>query len=104
PPSPSTITTVRRTLDDFRFLRQQLLYEHPESCIPTLDDFMEPPWLVSDSRAGSALVTSTAVMAESVRRLDRFLMYLVDHPIISEHELLWEFVLVSDMQVGICGR
>ncbi|RUS29999.1 hypothetical protein BC938DRAFT_479973 [Jimgerdemannia flammicorona] len=98
PQSPSTITTVRRTLDDFRFLRQQLLYEHPESCIPTLDDFMEPPWLVSDSRAGSALVTSTAVMAESVRRLDRFLMYLVDHPIISEHELLWEFVLVSDMQ------
>ncbi|RUS19351.1 hypothetical protein BC937DRAFT_87626 [Endogone sp. FLAS-F59071] len=98
PPSPTTITTVRRTLDDFCFLRQQLAYEHPESCIPTLDDFLESPWLVLDARVGGAPVPSAAVMATSVRRLDRFLNYLVEHPALSMHELLWEFMLVNEIQ------
>lgn len=52
-----------------------------------------------DARVGGAPVPSAAVVVASVRRLDRFLNYLVEHPALSMHELLWEFVLVNEIQV-----
>ncbi|KAF9084735.1 hypothetical protein BGX29_002406 [Mortierella sp. GBA35] len=87
----STIVTMPRSLDDFRFLRQNLLVEGPDACIPSLEGFFSP-FLLSPSRP------SKTVLAISARRLDMFLNYLSDHPVLANHELVWEFMLMPELQ------
>ncbi|KAG0016270.1 hypothetical protein BGZ82_001139 [Podila clonocystis] len=87
----STIVTMPRSLDDFKFLRQTLLLEGPDACIPSLEHFYSP-FLLSPSRP------SKAVLAISTRRLDMFLNYLSDHPVLRNHELVWEFMLMPELQ------
>lgn len=83
-----------RSLDDFKFLRQTLLLEGPDACIPSLEHFYSP-FLLSPSRP------SKAVLTISTRRLDMFLNYLSDHPVLRNHELVWEFMLMPELQVQI---
>ncbi|KAG0033648.1 hypothetical protein BGZ81_007775 [Podila clonocystis] len=87
----STIVTMPRSLDDFKFLRQTLLLEGPDACIPSLEHFYSP-FLLSPSRP------SKAVLTISTRRLDMFLNYLSDHPVLRNHELVWEFMLMPELQ------
>lgn len=87
----STIVTMPRSLDDFRFLRENLLIECPDACIPSLEGFFSP-FLLSPSRP------SKTVLAISARRLDMFLNYLSDHPVLANHELVWEFMLMPELQ------
>ncbi|KAF9155711.1 hypothetical protein BG015_008845 [Linnemannia schmuckeri] len=87
----STIVTMPRSLDDFRFLRENLLVEGPDACIPSLEGFFSP-FLLSPSRP------SKTVLAISARRLDMFLNYLSDHPVLANHELVWEFMLMPELQ------
>ncbi|KAL1921840.1 uncharacterized protein VTP21DRAFT_10482 [Calcarisporiella thermophila] len=86
----TSVTTIPRTLENFRFLRQQILYERPEACIPTLDNMLEP-WQLSAR-------PSRSILHANVRRLDKFLNYLLEHPQLMDHELVWEFILVGDLQ------
>ncbi|KAG0200916.1 hypothetical protein BGX28_006163 [Mortierella sp. GBA30] len=88
---PSSIITMPRSLDDFRFLRENLLMEIPDACIPSLENF-HSPFLLSPSRP------SKAVLAISTRRLDMFLNYLSNHPVLANHELVWEFMLMPELQ------
>ncbi|KAG0375340.1 hypothetical protein BGX24_009240 [Mortierella sp. AD032] len=87
----SAIVTMPRSLDDFRFLRENLLIEGPDACIPSLEGFFSP-FLLSPSRP------SKTVLAISARRLDMFLNYLSDHPVLANHELVWEFMLMPELQ------
>ncbi|GJJ70340.1 uncharacterized protein EMPS_02689 [Entomortierella parvispora] len=87
----STIVTMSRSLEDFRFLRESLLVESPDACIPSLESFYSP-YLLLPSRP------SKTVLSISARRLDMFLKYLSNHPVLSNHELLWEFVLMPELQ------
>ncbi|KAG0333793.1 hypothetical protein BG004_000692 [Podila humilis] len=91
---PSTIVTMPRSLDDFKFLRQTLLLEGPDACIPSLEQFFSP-FLLLPSRP------SKSVLTISTRRLDMFLNYLSNHPVLGNHELVWEFMLMPELQRGM---
>ncbi|CAO3570749.1 unnamed protein product [Mortierella alpina] len=87
----SSIVTMPRSLDDFQFLRRNLLVEVPDACIPSLENFYSP-FLISPSRP------SKTVLATSTRRLNTFLNYLSNHPVLANHELVWEFMLMPELQ------
>ncbi|KAG0265918.1 hypothetical protein DFQ27_000282 [Actinomortierella ambigua] len=87
----NAVVTMERSLDDFKFLRKCLLVEYPDICIPSLEGFYSP-FLLSPSRP------SKIVMSSTTRRLDMFLNYLSDHPLLRDHELLWEFMLMPELQ------
>ncbi|KAG0330533.1 hypothetical protein BGZ99_000003 [Dissophora globulifera] len=94
---PSTIVTMPRSLDDFQFLRQNLLVEGPDACIPSLENFYSP-FLLSPSRP------SKTMLSISTRRLDMFLNYLSNHPVLANHELVWEFMLMPELQRDIIAE
>ncbi|KAF9536615.1 hypothetical protein EC957_010312, partial [Mortierella hygrophila] len=87
----STIVTMPRSLDNFRVLRENLLVECPNACIPSLEGFFSS-FLLSPSGP------SKTVLAISTRRLDMFLSHLSDHPVLANHELVWEFILMPELQ------
>lgn len=66
--------------------------EGPDACIPSLEGFFSP-FLLSPSRPSKTVLTISA------RRLDMFLNYLSDHPVLANHELVWEFMLMPELQV-----
>ena len=86
-----TITTSRRSLQDFENLAKWLLMDHPASYMPTIraDSFRTPFQLHSKP--------SRAVLQDAQTLLDRFLKVMISHPTFSTHEMLWEFFLVPDM-------
>ncbi|KAL6239772.1 hypothetical protein BDW75DRAFT_197341 [Aspergillus navahoensis] len=85
-----TVTTCRRTFTDFETLAECLSLEHPASYMPSLTDFRNPFQIHSKP--------SRAVLHNMQERLDRFLKILLSHPTFSTHELLWEFILVPELQ------
>jgi hypothetical protein len=87
-----TITTSRRTLQDFENLSKWLSQEHPSSYMPTISaaNFRSPFQIHSRP--------SRAVLHDIQMTLDRFLKILLTHPTFSTHEALWEFFLVPDIQ------
>ncbi|KAL4781021.1 hypothetical protein BJX76DRAFT_26396 [Aspergillus varians] len=85
-----TVTTCRRTFSDFETLAECLSLEHPASYMPSLSDFRNPFQIHSKP--------SRAVLHNMQERLDRFLKILLSHPTFSTHELLWEFILVPELQ------
>ncbi|KAL4809675.1 hypothetical protein BDV18DRAFT_132565 [Aspergillus unguis] len=85
-----TVTTCRRTFADFETLAECLSLEHPASYMPSLSDFRNPFQIHSKP--------SRAVLHNMQERLDRFLNILLSHPTFSTHELLWEFILVPELQ------
>lgn len=86
-----TITTSRRTLQDFENLAKWLSMDFPASYMPTI--------LASNFRSPFQLHSrpSRAVLYDAQTHLDRFLKILMKHPTFSTHEMLWEFFLVPDM-------
>ncbi|OQU96804.1 Ankyrin repeat-containing protein [Cladophialophora immunda] len=86
-----TITTSRRSLQDFENLAKWLLMDFPASYMPTMlaSNFRNPFQLHSRP--------SRAALYDIQTSLDRFLKILLKHPTFSTHEMLWEFFLVPDM-------
>lgn len=85
-----TITTCRRSLQDFEFLAQWLAYENPASWLPALPAPRSPFQIPSKP--------SRAILRDIQLRLDFFLRTLLSHSTFSTHELLWEFFLVPELQ------
>lgn len=87
-----TITTSRRSVQDFTNLAKWLSLEHPASYMPNIGSpgFRSPFQLHSKP--------SRAILYDHQLQLDRFLKILIAHPTFATHEMLWEFFLVPDMQ------
>ncbi|KAJ3300432.1 hypothetical protein HK104_000490 [Borealophlyctis nickersoniae] len=98
-PDISSITTVRRTLQDFDFLRQQLLTEFPEACLPDLRDLFTTPHTLANARATAAL--TSRFLRRIVKRLNKFVHYLLSHPVFATHELVWEFLVVPEIEAMV---
>ncbi|KAJ3058002.1 hypothetical protein HK102_010741, partial [Quaeritorhiza haematococci] len=52
--------------------------------------------LAQNNRASGVIVAK--VLRRIVKRLNKFIHYLLSHPIFSTHELVWEFLVVSEIQ------
>ncbi|KAI9860413.1 MAG: hypothetical protein M1824_003188 [Vezdaea acicularis] len=85
-----TVTTCRRSLADFENLAKWLSVEYPASWLPAINSFRTPFQIPSRP--------SRAVLRDIQIRLDNFLKVLLSHSTFSKHELLWEFLLVPDIQ------
>ncbi|KAI8637158.1 hypothetical protein BD408DRAFT_396143 [Parasitella parasitica] len=92
---PHTMRLVSRKIQDFLFLRKELLYEMPELFLPTFSqlynpsniDLHPPPLVLLD-------VTLT--------RLQSFMDWLQYHPILRNHDLVMMFVRSScDLQKSV---
>lgn len=85
-----TVTTCRRSFNDFENLAKWLAVEHPASYVPSISDFRNPFQIHSKP--------SRSVLHDVQEKLDRFLKTLLAHPTFSTHEMLWEFFLVPELQ------
>ncbi|KAI9738585.1 MAG: hypothetical protein M1834_008089 [Cirrosporium novae-zelandiae] len=90
-----TITTCRRSVADFETLTRWLAIEHPASWLPSIFTFRSPFQIPSKP--------SRAVLHDIQVRLDNFLKIMLAHSNFSTHELLWEFLLVPDIQLDMMG-
>lgn len=84
------VTTCRRSLEDFERLARLLGLENPASWIPSLANLRPPTQIPSKP--------SRAALRDLQHRIDWFLRILMAHPTFSTHEMLWEFILVPDLQ------
>jgi ankyrin repeat protein len=84
------VTTCRRSLADFEHLAKWLAIEHPASWLPSIFTFRSPFQIPSKP--------SRSVLHDIQVRLDKFLQIMLAHSTFSTHELLWEFILVPDLQ------
>ena len=84
------VTTCRRSLVDFENLAKWLSVEHPASWLPSIFNFRSPFQIPSKP--------SRAVLNDIQVRLDKFLKVMLAHSTFSTHELLWEFILVPEIQ------
>lgn len=84
------VTTCRRSLEDFERLARLLGMENPASWIPSLANLRAPTQIPSKP--------SRATLRDLQHRIDWFLRILIAHPTFSTHEMLWEFILVPDLQ------
>lgn len=87
-----TITTSRRSTSDFANLHRWLTSDHPASYIPLFDAATLRPCFQIHSRP------SKSVLLAHQFYLDHFLKILLQHPTFGQHEVLWEFLLIPDMQ------
>ncbi|KAL2270170.1 hypothetical protein VTJ83DRAFT_2354 [Remersonia thermophila] len=90
------VTTCRRSLGDFEHLASLLQMENPASWIPSLADLRSPIQIPSRP--------SRAVLRDLQIRMDWFLRVLLQHPTFATHEMLWEFFLVPDLQLGMMAE
>lgn len=89
---PETMRTVKRSLDDFTFLRQELLYEMPETFLPTFQNLQDP--LLIDLKP-----PPLAWIDLTMTRLQSFMDWLQYHPVLRYHDLVVSFVRsMSDLQ------
>ena len=84
------VTTCRRSLAEFENLAKWLSIEHPASWLPSISNFRSP--FIIASRP------SRAVLHDIQVRLNNFLRIMLAHSTFSTHELLWEFILVPEIQ------
>ncbi|KAJ4296536.1 hypothetical protein N0V90_006581 [Kalmusia sp. IMI 367209] len=89
PNSTITVTTCRRSLQDFESLAKWLAQEHPASWLPIINNLASP--FLIPSRP------SRSVLRDIQLRLDAFLKILLKHPTFATHEMVWEFFLVPDI-------
>lgn len=87
-----TVTTSRRSLSDFEQLGRLLAEENPASWVPTVTDTRSPFQLPSKP--------SRALLRDIQTKMDWFLRTMLNHPTLSKHEMLWEFFLVPELQLG----
>lgn len=88
-----TVTTSRRNLSDFEHLGNLLALENPASWIPAVAGVRSPFQIPSKP--------SRAVLRDIQTRTDWFLKIMLQHPTFATHEMLWEFFLVPDIQLGM---
>ena len=84
------VTTCRRSVADFEHLTKWLAVEHPASWLPSLFNFRSPFQIPSKP--------SRAVLHDIQVRLDKFLKIMLNHSTFATHELLWEFILMPEIQ------
>lgn len=87
-----TVTTSRRSLSDFEQLGHLLAEENPASWVPSVTDTRSPFQLPSKP--------SRALLRDIQSKMDWFLRTMLNHPTLSKHEMLWEFFLVPELQLG----
>ncbi|KAI1006233.1 hypothetical protein K3495_g1983 [Podosphaera aphanis] len=85
-----TLTTCRRSLNDFDHLANLLAMEHPASWLPSISGMRCPFQLIGKP--------SKAILRDIQVRLDSFVKILLSHSTFATHEMLWEFFLVPDIQ------
>lgn len=86
-----TVTTSRRSLNEFEQLAHLLAEENPASWIPSMTDTRSPFQLPSKP--------SRAVLRDIQVKTDWFLRTMLSHPTLATHEMLWEFFLVPELQL-----
>ncbi|KAG5929663.1 hypothetical protein E4U42_005095 [Claviceps africana] len=91
-----TVTTSRRSLADFEQLAQLLAEENPASWIPSMSDIRSPFQI--------PVKPSRAILRDIQARTDWFLRIMLSHPTLSTHEMLWEFFLVPELQLGAMAQ
>ena len=84
------VTTCRRSMADFEHLGKWLAVEHPAAWLPSIFNFRSPFQIPSKP--------SRAVLHDIQIRLDNFVKTMLAHSTFSMHELLWEFILVPEIQ------
>jgi ankyrin repeat protein len=94
--SSITVTTCRRSLQDFESLAKCLAQENPASWLPSITNFSSP--FLIPSRP------SRSVLRDIQLRLDAFLKILLLHPTFSTHEMVWEFFLVPDIDPSMLAE
>lgn len=87
--SSITVNTCRRTVSDFENLAKWLALESPASWIPSISNLRTPFQIPSKP--------SRATLRDIQVRLDNFLTTMLAHPTFATHEMLWEFILVPDI-------
>ncbi|KAI8366463.1 hypothetical protein EDC96DRAFT_508165 [Choanephora cucurbitarum] len=85
---PETMQTVHRTLQDFLFLRSELMYEIPEIFLPSLENLIDPTWI--DLKPPPFSVVDAAL-----ERLQGFMEWALHHPSLRHHDLVLSFVRSS---------
>lgn len=106
--STITVTTSRRSLNDFENLARWLSLEHPASWLPLittmntsaskdLSNYFRTPFQLPSR-------PSRAVLRDIQLRLDAFLQSLLTHPTFSTHEMVWEFFLVPDINQSMLAE
>lgn len=91
-----TVTTCRRSSQDFENLAKWLAQEHPASWLPAISN-MASPYLIPSR-------PSRAVLRDIQLRLDAFLKILLRHPTFATHEMVWEFFLVPDIDSSMLAE
>ncbi|KAG6005524.1 hypothetical protein E4U21_007850 [Claviceps maximensis] len=91
-----TVTTSRRSLADFEQLAHLLAEENPASWIPSMSDIRSPFQI--------PVKPSRAILRDIQSRTDWFLRVMLSHPTLSTHEMLWEFFLVPELQLGAMAQ
>ncbi|KAG5932541.1 hypothetical protein E4U53_001287 [Claviceps sorghi] len=91
-----TVTTSRRSLAEFEQLAQLLAEENPASWIPSISDIRSPFQI--------PVKPSRAILRDIQARTDWFLRIMLSHPTLSTHEMLWEFFLVPELQLGAMAQ
>lgn len=90
------VTTCRRSQTDFEHLTRLLGLENPASWIPSVTGLRSPFQIPSKP--------SRAVLKDLQLRMDWFLRMMIMHPTFTEHEMLWEFILVPDIQPDMMAQ
>ncbi|KAF1835486.1 hypothetical protein BDW02DRAFT_578714 [Decorospora gaudefroyi] len=91
-----TVTTCRRSSQDFENLAKWLAQEHPASWLPAIHN-MASPYLIPSR-------PSRSILRDMQLRLDAFLKILLRHPTFSTHEMVWEFFLVPDIDSSMLAE
>ncbi|KAL6704004.1 hypothetical protein ACN47E_008855 [Coniothyrium glycines] len=91
-----TVTTCRRSSQDFENLAKWLAQEHPASWLPVIYNLASPYLIPSRP--------SRSILRDMQLRLDAFLKILLRHPTFSTHELVWEFFLVPDIDSSMLAE
>ena len=95
----ASILKVHRTLVDFGLLRSHLLLEHPESGILDMNELFSNPTWVYENVQSPKKSKSGRILRKIIRRLDKFLEYILMHPSFKTHELTWEFLAMNELEV-----
>ncbi|KAH9865566.1 hypothetical protein J1614_009151 [Plenodomus biglobosus] len=91
-----TVTTCRRSSQDFENLAKWLAQEHPASWLPAIHNVASPYLIPSRP--------SRSILRDMQLRLDGFLKILLRHPTFSTHEMVWEFFLVPDIDSAMLAE
>ncbi|KAF2182159.1 hypothetical protein K469DRAFT_691395 [Zopfia rhizophila CBS 207.26] len=94
--STITVTTCRRSLQDFENLAKWLTQENPASWLPVISNLTSP--FLIPSRP------SRSILRDIQLRLDAFFKILLSHPTFSTHEMVWEFFLVPDIDPSMLAE